>query len=994
MTLEGPTPRVFALPPGVPFARRFAEGFHARFAEPLTVGRTLVLVGTRRARRVIEEALADTAPTPGLLPRVELMSELYADPLAVDLPPAIARMRRQLRLTRLVERFLHTEPLAPASCAADLAEALSELIERFHEEGIAPGGLDRLLEGSGLGDGPAAHWDRTLRFVDILRREWPAICAEAEGGAPDPGARQRAAIEATIRDWHDRPPAHPVIAAASTGSAGSTAELMAAIARLPQGAVVLPGFDPAIEPAIWRTSGPDHPAGIFRPLLDRLALEPASVRPWAETLPDPRRSLLAQALRPAPVTDHWHEAAADLRGIASEATEGLTLIEAESPRLEAEAIAVAIREALQTPGATVGLVSPDAALARRVAAALARFDIVPDDTLGRPLALSPPAVLLRLVAEVAAGGADAVAIAALLQHPLVRPGMPRREHLRHARRYEADVLRGVAARAPAGRLPAWPAPTEREMAGEGWQARRAARTSWLSGVETALAPLAHALAGGVPLPAVVAALRGAAETLTDAAGDDRIGPEIWTEKPGERLLEFFAEFEAAADAYGDGPAGDFPALLMSLMRGETVRPAPEQPHPRVAIRGPREARVVGADLMILAGLNDGVWPAAADPGPWLSRPMCATLGLPLPERSVGLAAHDFLQGVCQPRVILTRARKVDGTPTVASRWLIRLDTLVEGIGAKEHADAMRARGDRYLALARRLTRPEERVPAATRPAPVPLPDARPRKLSVTRIETLIRDAYSIYASEVLKLKPLDPLGRPPDARERGTIVHDMMVRFTERTTPWPGAGAAREILMRAADEVLAEDVPWPDLRRIWRARLERSADWFVATEEARRANGTPVAREVFGRLVIDLPGGPFAITARADRIDRLNAGGAAIYDYKTGKPPSQKQIAAGFYQQLHLQAAILAEGGFEGLPGMDTTCGGYIGLTGSKKGGDEVILDVTPDEIAERLEGVRMLLAAYDSGAAFTAMGRPEMARDGGDYDHLARRREWWGEGE
>ncbi len=990
MTLEGLTPRVFALPPGVPFARRFAEGVHIRFADPLSVARTLVLVGTRRAQRVIEQALADTAPAPGLLPRVELMSELYADPLAVDLPPAIARMRRQLRLTRLVERFLAAEPLAPASCAADLAESLAELIERFHEEGIAPGGLDRLLEGAGLGDGPAAHWDRTLRFVDIVRREWPRICAEAEGGAPDPGARQRAAIEATIAEWRAHPPAHPVIAAASTGSAGSTAELMAAIAGLPQGAVVLPGFDPGIEPAIWEAAGPDHPAGIFRPLLDRLSLAPAAVRPWAEAAPDPRRALLEQALRPAPVTDHWHEKADELRQGVAAATEGLTLIEADSLRHEAEAIAVAIREALEASGATVGLVSPDAALARRVTAALARFDIVPDDTLGRPLALSPPAVLLRLVAQVAASGADAVAIAALLQHPLVQPGMARREHLRHARHYEVAVLRGVVARTPAGRLPAWPDPTEREMARTGWRETRAARAAWLAAVEAALAPLAGALARGAALSAVVAALRGAAEALSDAGE----GPEVWTEKPGERLAEFFAELEAAADAFGDGPAGDLPALLMGLMRGETLRPAPQQPHPRVAIWGQREARVQGADLVILAGLNDGVWPAAADPGPWLSRPMCASLGLPLPERSVGLAAHDFLQAACQPRVILTRARKIDGTPTVASRWLIRLDTLVEGIGAEAEAGAMRARGARYLALARRLASPEAPEPPAPRPAPVPPPEARPRRLSVTRIETLIRDAYAIYASEVLKLRPLDPLGRPPDARERGTLVHDMMVRFTERTAPWPGAGAARELLMQAVDEVLAEAVPWSDLRRIWRARIERSADWFVATEEARRANGTPVAREVRGRLEIDLPGGAFSITAQADRIDRLNAGGAAIYDYKTGKPPSEKQIAAGFYQQLHLQAAILAQGGFDGLPAMDTTCGGYIGLTGSKKGGDEVILDVKPDEIAERLEGVRTLLAAYDTGAPFTAMGRPEMARDGGDYDHLARRREWWGEGE
>jgi double-strand break repair protein AddB len=989
--IEGAIPRVFALAPGEPFARRFAEGFHARIADPLTAARTLVLVGTRRARRAIEEALADGAPGPGLLPRVELLSELYADPLATDMPPAIARMRRQLRLTRLVERFLEREPLAPAACAPDLAESLAQLIERFYEAGIAPDAMDRLLDGSGLGDGPAAHWERTLRFVDIVRRGWPRICVEAEGGAPDPGARQRAAVEAMIARWAEEPPSDPVIVAGSTGSAGSTAELMAAVARLPQGAVVLPGFDAQIEPAIWCAAGPDHPAGIFRPLLERLSLAPAVVRPWTRTRPSSRHELLQQALRPAPVTDHWHEAAGRLRGLADEATAGLTLIEADSPRHEAEAIAVAIRAALEEPGATIALVSPDAALARRVSAALSRFGIVPDDTLGGPLAQSAPAVLLRLVASVAAGPADPVAIAALLQHPLLRPGMPRGEHLRHARAYERRALRGVVAPAGAGRLPPWPALSGREATDDGAQARRAEGEAWLAAIEAAISPLVGAVARGAPMGEAVVALRRAAEALTDA-GD---GPELWREAAGERLDQFFADLEAAADAFGDGPVGDVPSLLRGLMRGETVRPAPERPHPRVAIRGPREARVLGADLVILAGLNDGVWPAAADPGPWLSRPMCAELGLPLPERSIGLAAHDFLQGACQPRVILSRARKTDGTPTVASRWLVRLGTLVEGIGAEDCAKAMRARGERYLALARRVAEPEVLLPPAERPRPVPPAKARPRRLSVTQIETLIRDAYAIYARKVLRLEPLDPLGRAAGPLERGNVVHEIMQRFTGRTLPdWPGAEAARGILMAEADAVLAREVPWPDLRRAWRARIARFADWFIATEEGRRADAIPVATEVKGEMELELPGGPFTISARADRIDRRDDGRVLVYDYKTGSRPSPDQIKARFAQQIQLQAAILAAGGFEGLPPAESGGGAYIGLTGSGDGGVERRIELTADELEGHVKEVRDLLTAFDTGAPWVSLGRPEKAFDRGDYDHLARRQEWWGSDE
>jgi RecB family exonuclease len=414
------------------------------------------------------------------------------------------------------------------------------------------------------------------------------------------------------------------------------------------------------------------------------------------------------------------------------------------------------------------------------------------------------------------------------------------------------------------------------------------------------------------------------------------------------------------------------------------------------IWGTQEARVQGADLVILGGLNEGIWPAAPRPDPWLSRPMRERLGLPSQDREIGLSAHDFLQGAARSEVILTRARKIEGTPTVASRWLIRLENLLGGLGEGAALAAMRARGEALLGLVALVHQPGSPVVHAPRPMPRPPVDKRPRQLSVTQIETLIRDAYAIYARKILELKPLDPLGHPPDFRERGTVVHAILERFVAATRDrMPEPAAARAILMEAADAVLADEVPWPDTRRIWRARIGRFASWFLHGEAARRTAGRPEGLEIRGAMDVAVPGGKFVLTAKADRIDRLAGGGAAIFDYKTGAPPSKRQIELGFNQQLHLQAAILLQGGFEGMGALVAHRGAYLGLTGSGDGGAERVVDDLPGQVALHLKRLQAMIAAYDRlETAYISRGRPEKQSFEGDYDHLARRGEWEGEGE
>ncbi|MEM1382876.1 MAG: PD-(D/E)XK nuclease family protein [Pseudomonadota bacterium] len=971
--------RLFAVAPGESFADRFAAGLWARIGRdpPDAMARVTVILNTARGLRAVEEALAHHAGSTAFLPKLVLIGDIGAlvrD--ALPLPSVVDPLRRRLHLIRLVAGYLSAAPgRAPLSAAPDLAESLAQLLDELQENGTEPGMLDRIAADQGLSAASAAHWRETLRFLDIIRRAWPEILAEDEGGAVDPGTARRRASEAVVAAWQTRPPAGPVIAAGSTGSRGPTATVLAAVAGLPQGAVVLPGFDAAMDPDVWQTAGPEHPYAPFRPLLDQLGLQPGDARAWAPSpaKPSPRLILLSQALRPAPVTDAWIAAAPMLAAAAAEATAGLALVEADGQRQEAAAIALAIRHALEEPAKRIALVTPDAALARRATAELARFGVVPDDSLGRPLAQSPPAVFLRLIAGLAAGRTEPVQVAALLQHPLARAGFGRGAHLRMARAYERAALRGPAASSiEPGTLPPWPGAWEDEAA-------------WLARVARPLVELAAAQTQD--LPAAVRAHRAAAEALS---ADPDAGPMVWSGEDGRALRGLFDSLAAAATAHGPKAIKNYAQLFTALFAGATEPPEPARPHPRVMIWGTQEARVQSCDLTILAGLNEGVWPALPDPGPWLSRPMREAIGLPPVERQTGLSAHDFLQGAARAEVILTRAKKVEGTPTVPSRWLTRLTGLLTGTDPTA-LETMRDRGRVLLDLVPLIHRPNAAASVAPAPRPRPCPPvaARPRSLSVTQIELLIRDAYAIYARKILGLVPLDPLGRSPDARDRGEVIHTVLQRFVAETPVLPED--AEDRFTAIAEAVLAHHVPAADLRRIWLGRLRRTATWLVSTERARREIADPLALEVKGALELDHAAlvAPFTLTARADRIDRLHAGGAAIIDYKSGTVPSKEQVGV-FSHQLHLQGLILAGGGFDGAPPLLPRSGAYLGLSGGREGGKELPVDDIDGALAEHKVRLLDLLASYDrADTPYVARGRPFKQSFAGDYDHLSRRAEW-----
>ncbi len=679
-----------------------------------------------------------------------------------------------------------------------------------------------------------------------------------------------------------------------------------------------------------------------------------------------------EALRPAASSDRWRTIAP----LPLEAIEGLRRIDCPGPQAEALVIALLLRETLDTPGRTAALVTPDRDLARRVAAELRRWDIEIDDSAGLPLNRTPPGVFLRLVLEAVAQELAPVPLLALLKHPLAACGLAPEDCRALARRLELELLRGPR---PASGLDGLAAALR-----ETGRARELG--PFVAVLGAALDPLIDAIAApDTDLARLVAAHISAAEAL--ARSDSEAGAErLWREQAGEAAAQIASELLEAADQCPALAGGDYPALFEALVPGPVGRPRFGR-HPRLFILGLLEARLQHADRLVLGGLNEGVWPAETESDPWLSRPMRRSFGMPPPERRTGIAAHDFAQGLGAREVILTRAARVEGTPTVPSRWLLRLDAVLHAGKLGERLDA----ASEPLAWQAMLATAEHRPMSA--PEPRPPVAARPRKLSVTAIETWMRDPYAIYARHVLRLKALDPLDADPGAAERGIIIHEALARFLHA---FPGAlpADAAAQLVAIGREAFGAALERPGIRAFWWPRLERIAHWFVAHETARRADIAAIAAERKGRLILAGPAGPFALTARSDRIDIMRGGGLAIADYKTGTPPAGGDVQLGFAPQLALEAAIAEAGGFEGVPAVAVAELALWHLSGRDPAGKVKPLADTDAElrllIAEGLAGLRQLIARFDDEAtAYLSVPRPEYAPRYSDYGHLARIKEW-----
>lgn len=973
------TPGLYGVAPGVDFPRALVDGLTARFSDqpPDALARVTLYLNTRRMERRVR-ALFDDGPA-RLLPNLRLVSDLGRDAIT-SLPPSVSGLRRRLELSQLVKRLIDTDPsLAPRTAAFDLANSLAALMDEMQGEGVTLADIAALDISDASG-----HWERSQRFLMLVGQ-----FLSSDPSVPmDPEARQRRVIEDLILRWQTKPPRDPVIVAGSTGSRGTTRLLMEAVARMPGGAVVLPGVDPAMPAEIWQAlTDPhpqeDHPQFRFAVLAQSLGMTPDQISAW-HTAPAPsaaRNALVSLALRPAPVTDGWRRDGPAL-GPLTEATNGITLVEAPDQRAESLAIALRLRKAVED-GQTAALITPDRMLTRRVTAALDRWGIEPDDSAGEPLRQAPAGRMIRQISGLFGQHLTAEALLVLLKHPLVHRAGGRNTHLLWTRELELHLRRNG---------PPFPTPETLADWAESFAEEAGKRRSkpgpaddprqWATWV--AHCTMGHGDLGEAPIGAFVARLWRGIEDLAlgHTAAQEKL--TFWTDRDGAEALKALSELNDEAHHGGTVDPAGFSALLSNVLSGE-VR-IPQSPRADVMIWGTLEARVQGADLVILAGLNDGTWPEKPAPDPWLNRRMRAAAGLLSPERRIGLSAHDFQQAIAAPEVVLSRAGRDGEAPTVPSRWLNRLTNLLGGLTAQDGPTAladMRARGQTWVRFAAALDRPEAPVAPASRPSPQPPVAARPRTLSVTDIQTLIRDPYEVYARKILSLYALEPLRKMPEARDRGNVLHRVMETFVPAMADLPEA-QRRAAFLDTAARILAEDVPWPTARRLWLSRLARIADGFLTEEAGRQTTANPVAYEVKGHL--DLTSVDTRLTAKADRIDQTETNQLLIYDYKTGALPTPKEQRA-FAKQLLLEAAIAEAGGFEGQSPAPVIRAAYLGL-GAKLKTVDAPLDDNP--VARTIAELTDLVAAFlDPTRGYTAQLARKSETTEGTYDHLSRAGEW-----
>lgn len=984
---------IYTIPAGLPFAQDLAVGILASVQTPEQLAEIKILLPSRRAAQALKAAFIQQSEGQALfLPDMQpigdvdeldpgyLSQHFQADDLS-DLLPAISLTDRQMILARLIQsRSVNGQTLSAAQ-AFRLAASLARFLEQIYQSG----GCFSDLKEADIPPEFARHWSEILTFLGIVLQNWPEITKEI--GVMDPSVRRLALLDKQLHNWSEQPPKTPVILAGSTGSLPKTVALMRAVRALPAGLLVFPGHDGSLVSTDDLSSilgDVGHPLHQLFTTFASLDITPDMVPVWPACRCQPviaaRTALMRQVLLPAEQTARWRQIARDHPEVDATALTGLRLVEANDTHHEADIIACLLRETLETSEKTAMLVTPDRQLARQVRAALLKWGVNVDDSAGVPLPLTRTGHYLQLIAEWANKEGSAHALLALIKHPLACGGLPAPQFRQLARLLERLVLRGYLHQNDREGI-AKILSTDPEL--------RQLKQFYEQNILTPLLPITEAFAAqNISFGQLADAHGKAAEQLAQTDVENEALLALWNSEDGKVAAQLLDEI-ASSDKAMSVQARDYVEVFHVFSCQQTVRSA-WRSHPRLAILGTVEARMQSADHIILGSLNEGNWPPGQDYDPWTNQTIRTALKLPDRRWRVGLSAHDFLIQVCTPEVTITRARRADDSPTTPSRWLERLKAVLIAAQLSEtlHTDIPIAI---ETALTSHLSQP---VKAVDMPAPRPEIALRPRQFSATEFDNWISDPYFIYAKKILKLKPLDPVDRRPDAALRGTLTHKALAAFIDQYPAGQLPTDAKDTLYRFGEAVFAPYFGHPPIKAFWLARFQLIADWFIEHEDSLRRTLKHSCAELKGHIRLNAPHGPVIVTATADRLDIHDDGTLSIIDYKTGPAPTKTKVARRRATQLLIEAVIAQAGGFtfaedDQLKGLRDLS--YWQLSGSYEQAARVTA-VRPDGFDEGKERQHLedLIVKYDhADQPYLPEPSPHDRPAYSDYRHLSRVREW-----
>ena len=947
-----------------PFVDVLAERFLKEYADkPSELANVLFLLPTRRSvQNLIDAFVRQNGRIPTILPQIKPIADVQEDEVILTgnaeilahLSPAIGAEDRDLILTKLImgkSACFGSSQISLAQ-AYQLAQNLGGLMDTAYQENLDFSRLPDLVSAE-----YATHWQETLKLLSIITENWPLILKEK--GKIDVVDRRNKLLEEEMRVWQQSGTNQKIVIAGTTAAFPRLKQMVQTVLNLPNGEVYLAGLDTYLSEADWQKIDENHPQFELKELLEYLNISRYDVKTIGDMKLKPRECLTAECMRPAETSGSWRNLSR--QPLPEEAWSGLHMVSCEDVRQEALAIALIMRQTLETPEKTVALITADRNLSRRVVSELKRWNIEADDSAGQPLSLTPIGIFLRLIMNVLENNYSQVSLLSLMKHPFCACGRSRGEFNQLVRYMELAWRRKKA------------------LSNEQEELLKNLRQRMSALQELFEQPVAD-------MKALLTAHTRVAESLadTDVKTGDKI---IWKKDAGQAAAKFISNFIEPANILGCIAPNDYSAFLTLMLSEQNVRKRYGM-HRRIKILGLIEARLTKADVTIIGGMNEGIWPRLPSADMWMSRPMKQEFGMSSPERAIGVIASDFAQLLNSSEVYLTRAERVDGAPAKKSRWWLRLETVMAANFGQNKEETSAIQDKQFVALAKYMERAKELKPIKA-PAPCPPVRMRPREISASNMETYMTDPYSIFAKYILGLRPLNELDAKADMRDYGNFVHKVLEEFNRRYEGGTYPSDAKQILLQIGQAEFDAGGFDEELQMFWWPRFEKTVNWIVRTEQIYRPRIEKIYNEVYGEKTYDGPAGAWKITARADRLEKWEDNSLCVVDYKTGSLPKNvnKLVRLGYKPQMPIEGLIAQSGGFT-----DVSAKSIKFLRYWQMGVQEVILnEAESEEAINRVDqNIKQLIAAYDNpNYPYWTKPNPKTAPEKTDYDHLSRYLEW-----